>query len=71
MWRDYPFSQRSKTTERAMEWGMELIGKRRAGQNSEKIYVIVIFVLPSGFSLIILLFAPSFVTLSTYSNSHL
>ena len=37
MWRDYPFSQRSKTIERAVGWGMELIGKRRAGQNLEKV----------------------------------
>ena len=27
MWHDPPFSQRNKTTERAVGWGLEAIGK--------------------------------------------
>ena len=37
MWNDHQFSQRRKTTERAVGgWGLEFIGERGDGQNLEK-----------------------------------
>ena len=37
MWRDHPFSQINKTTERAVGWGLEATGKEGGvGQNLKK-----------------------------------
>ena len=37
MWRDDPFSQRSKTTKRTVGWRLEAMGKmERVGQNLKR-----------------------------------